>query len=79
MIMNAVISKWGHSAAVRIPKPILDDLNIVVGEQVDIRREGDSLVISKPEKSSLASLLSQVSDDNRHQEYFSDQQGKELI
>lgn len=77
--MNAVISKWGHSAAVRIPKPILDDLNIMVGEQVDIRREGDSLVISKPEKPSLASLLSQVSDDNRHREYFSDQQGKELI
>ncbi len=77
--MNAVISKWGHSAAVRIPKPILDDLEITVGEQVDIRREGDSVVISKPKKPSLSALLSLVTDDNRHEEHFSDKQGKELI
>jgi len=77
--MNAVISKWGHSAAVRIPKPILNDLDITIGEYVDIRREGDCLVISKPKKPSLDSLLNQISDNNRHQELFSDQQGRELL
>ena len=38
--MKVQISKWGNSAAVRLPKTILDELKVGPGHQLDLVVEG---------------------------------------
>jgi antitoxin component of MazEF toxin-antitoxin module len=43
--MKAKIAKWGNSLAVRLPKPLAEDLGLVPGREVDLGREGTRLTI----------------------------------
>jgi antitoxin MazE len=43
--MKAKIAKWGNSLAVRLPKPLAEDLGLVPGREVDVGREGTRLTI----------------------------------
>jgi antitoxin MazE len=45
MIMAPTIQKWGNSQGVRLPKAILDDLNMSVGEEVEIYSENNTIII----------------------------------
>ncbi len=77
-IMTTSIAKWGNSAALRLPKNILDALSLHIGDPVTIIQEGNSLVI-KPCKPSLDELLAKVTPQNRHLEVLTDTVGNELI
>ncbi|GEK89129.1 antitoxin MazE [Alkalibacterium putridalgicola] len=59
--------KWGNSIAIRIPKEMADDLHIKNKTNVSIELVNGKLVV-EPEKKklSLDELLSQVTDENRH-------------
>lgn len=48
--MTTTIQKWGNSQGIRIPKPILEELNISENEEVDLIVENNSLVIKKVNK-----------------------------
>lgn len=56
--MQGHVTKWGNSLALRLPKSIAADVRLREGTQVDMRIEGDSLVIrpSRP-KYKLEDLL----------------------
>ncbi len=60
--------KWGNSIAIRIPKDMADDLHIKNNTNVSIEVVNGKLVV-EPEKKklSLDELLSQVTDENRHE------------
>lgn len=60
--------KWGNSIAIRIPKDMADDLHIENNTQVSIEVVNGKLVV-EPEKKklSLENLLSQVTEENRHE------------
>lgn len=45
--MITKIQKWGNSQGIRIPKAFLDALGLSIGDQVQIQREGDMIVIKK--------------------------------
>jgi len=45
--MDAIISNWGNSSGVRIPKSYLDDLGIKENDTVDIGISGDVITIKK--------------------------------
>jgi len=45
--MNAVISKWGNSRGVRLPKPYLEDLGLKENDIVDIEVENNVIMIKK--------------------------------
>jgi len=45
--MNAIISKWGNSRGVRIPKPYLEDLGLKENDIVDIEIKGNAIMIKK--------------------------------
>jgi antitoxin component of MazEF toxin-antitoxin module len=47
-MMEAVVSKWGNSSAVRIPKQYLIDLGIADNDKVNISRKGNIITIEKP-------------------------------
>jgi len=67
--MKTKIRKWGNSLAVRLPKPLADQLKINSGSPVEITVEGETLTI-KPMVSRyrLNDLVSQIKPENRHEE-----------
>lgn len=46
--MEAVVSKWGNSSAVRLPKPYLQKLGIKDNDTVKIGVRGNVITIEKP-------------------------------
>jgi len=48
--MEAVISKWGNSSAVRLPKPYLKKLGIEDNDTVKLNIRGNVITIEKPLK-----------------------------
>ncbi|MBI2715527.1 MAG: AbrB/MazE/SpoVT family DNA-binding domain-containing protein [Rhizobiales bacterium] len=65
--MKGQISQWGNSAAVRLPKPILEDLRVSPGCEVEMWVEGRELRMRPvPAVTShrLEDLLAQI--DPRH-------------
>ena len=76
--MATKIAAWGNSAALRLPKNILDEVSLDIGDQVNVTREGQSIVI-KSCKPSLDDLLAQITPENRHKEVFTQSAGHELI
>ncbi|MBI3150428.1 MAG: AbrB/MazE/SpoVT family DNA-binding domain-containing protein [Betaproteobacteria bacterium] len=67
--MEAVIQKWGNSAAVRLPATMLKEVNLAPGERVEIKSEDGRIVIT-PLKTRyrLADLLAGVTAENLHAE-----------
>ena len=67
--MNTNLSKWGNSAAIRIPKKILEELNIDsnnfenVSFNVDV--EGDKLILKKQQEKTKFELLAEKSDGEK--------------
>jgi antitoxin MazE len=43
--MKAKIAKWGNSVALRVPKGLAEDLGLVPGKVVDLKRDGTVLAV----------------------------------
>lgn len=76
--MSVSISKWGNSAALRLPKNILDALSLQVGDQVNLTLKENTLVIEAA-KPSLEELLGKITTDNSHVELITSSVGNELL
>jgi len=48
--MNAIITKWGNSKGIRIPKPYLENLGLNENDVVNISINDDTIIIKKPSK-----------------------------
>ena len=75
MYMNTKISKWGNSLAMRLPKELVADLNLVSGTFVSLTKKGDIFEIKadilqnkKEYKYKLEDLLKGVTKKNIHPE-----------
>ncbi|GAA6618066.1 AbrB/MazE/SpoVT family DNA-binding domain-containing protein [Scytonema sp. NUACC26] len=68
--MSTVISRWGNSLAIRIPKAVADRIQVEEGTHVSISISGDSIVITpqKRKKYTLDQLLEGMTPDNFHPE-----------
>ena len=44
--MTAKISKWGNSAAIRLPKEIMDFLSLHIGDSVQITEKNHAITIT---------------------------------
>jgi len=59
--MNVNLVKWGNSAAIRLPKKVLDELNVdetnFENISFDIDIEGDILLLSKKQMKTKFELL----------------------
>lgn len=67
--MDAQVSKWGNSYALRIPATMAKLLNVTEGSKVDLAVEQGALVM-RPARSQLqlADLLAGVNQNNLHSE-----------
>jgi len=45
--MHTIVTKWGNSLAIRIPKYLSSKINVVNGDEVDLKLEDDKIVIKK--------------------------------
>jgi len=77
--MAITLQKWGNSVAIRPPKPMLKQIGLQVGEQVDVLVEGDSLAIRRA-RPKLRDLLAQCKSENRTDPIdFGSPVGREII
>ncbi|NOT15279.1 MAG: AbrB/MazE/SpoVT family DNA-binding domain-containing protein [Methylotenera sp.] len=58
--MKLNIQKWGNSAAIRLPESILEQLDVKIGDSIEVNVQANIVTIraSKP-KYKLADLLAQ--------------------
>jgi len=68
--MKARIQKWGNSLALRIPKPLADELGLVRDSLVDLTMVKKTLVLTPTPKAppKLENLLEKVTSENIHGE-----------
>jgi antitoxin MazE len=78
--MEVTIQKWGNSLAIRIPGSYAKDINLKQGTSVDLRKKADKIeIVPRKTKSNLRDLLSNITDENIHEEEFAgDGVGKEI-
>ena len=65
VIMKTVVQKWGNSLGIRIPSLYVKEFDLKGGSSVEITKDNGKLIIL-PKKTTLESLLSQVSNENMH-------------
>lgn len=68
--METRVQNWGDSLAVRIPKPIADQMGLEPNSPVELTLRGTELVVVPVGVPclTLADLLAQVTEDNVHRE-----------
>ena len=77
--MEVQIKKWGNSASVRLPSSIMKDLSLKVDDTLDVYLE-EGVLVMRPAKRGLLSLLEKISPDNLHDDYLADTAtGRELL
>jgi antitoxin MazE len=69
MFMKASVKKWGNSAAIRIPAPILRATQLELDEAVDVREEAGRIVIEPVRQKTyeLSALLKGITRRNQHE------------
>lgn len=55
--MRALVSRWGNSLALRIPKAAVDALDLNDGDAVTITQENGSLRISRADRIDLDAMI----------------------
>jgi antitoxin MazE len=70
VVVRTKIQRWGHSLAVRIPKPFAEEVRIEEQAEVDLAVVNGKIVLSPAitRRKRLADLLSRVTKRNLHRE-----------
>lgn len=78
--MQAKIQRWGNSLALRIPRYIANQIQLINGSEVDISLDEEKIVITPvQEREDLETLLAGMTDENIHSEAdFGDPAGGEI-
>lgn len=64
--MQVEIQKWGNSAAVRLPVPILRDAGIVLGQALELTVEEGRLIFTPKTEYKLEDMVAAMTPDNCH-------------
>ena len=65
--MPAQVARWGHSLAVRVPRPLAEAAHLEDGSPVELSVEGGRLIIT-PAEPQLDALVAAITPGNRHDE-----------
>jgi antitoxin MazE len=79
--MKAQMVKWGNSLAVRIPKPVAEQARLKEGDSLEIEAAEGRVELRRASKvPTLASLVSQITPENRYREIATGAEvGKEAV
>ncbi len=77
--MSVKIQKWGNSLGVRIPKTVIEKVNLSENSEVEIESKNGTIVIFPAKKEyALDSLLEQITKNNLHSEEDFKIEGNEI-
>jgi antitoxin MazE len=72
--MTAVISSWGNSQGLRVPKDIMKELHLSVGDKMNIVIENEKIILepikSERVKYNINDLVKQLPSDYKANEEF---------
>lgn len=79
--MRAKVQKWGNSLAVRIPKPVAQEVGMVADLDVEMSVKGGTLVLAPTRHHyTLEELVKGITAKNRHDEIdFGPPVGREIL
>jgi antitoxin MazE len=67
--MSVKIQKWGNSLGVRIPKAVIEKVNLGEHSEVEVEsKDGTIVIFPAQRKYSLESLLNKITKNNLHHE-----------
>ncbi|MCC7403626.1 MAG: AbrB/MazE/SpoVT family DNA-binding domain-containing protein [Bdellovibrionales bacterium] len=77
--MSVKVQKWGNSLGVRIPKTVIEKVNLKENSEVEIESKNGTIIIFPAKKEySLDSLLDQITKSNLHSEDDFKSEGNEV-
>ena len=79
--MQVLLTRWGNSLGIRIPKAMTEKIGLTNGSRVDVQMEDDRIVISSTRPRYLLSdlLVGMTPDDMRGVFDWGEDVGRELI
>lgn len=67
--MSAKIQKWGNSLGIRIPKAVIEKMNLSENSEVEIEHKNGAIIIFPTKRQfSIDDLINQISKENIHHE-----------
>ena len=66
--MEAMVQEWGDSLGIRIPAHIIRGLSLKSGSIVNIRNDGNEMVVKPVRKNRLSEMLDKINEQNMHSE-----------
>jgi len=77
--MESMVSAWGNSLGLRIPKAFAKEIGLKSGSKVCLEMERGKLIIKPLEEFSLISLVNQITAENQFDKMdFGGTEGKEI-
>jgi antitoxin MazE len=77
--MTSKLQKWGNSLGVRIPKSIIEKVNLEENDELIIEpQDGKIVIFAAKKKLSLSDLVDQVTPENLHHEDDFKPEGNEV-
>ena len=77
--MSVKIQKWGNSLGVRIPKTVIEKVNLSENSEVVIESKNGTIIIFPAKKEySLDALLEQINKSNLHTDEDFKSEGNEV-
>ncbi|HWY73641.1 MAG TPA: AbrB/MazE/SpoVT family DNA-binding domain-containing protein [Burkholderiaceae bacterium] len=65
--MQVELLKWGNSSAVRLPEAVLKEVQVALGDRLELRTEGGKIILERTRRGyRLEDLLSGITKENRH-------------
>jgi len=71
--MTAIISKWENSQGLRLPKSVVKDLNLAIGDELKIITKGNKVIlepVTHKKKYNIHDLVKKVPKDYKAKEEF---------
>ena len=78
--MTATISNWGNSQGIRLPKNIIKNMSLAIGDKVNILIENHKIIIEpikQKKEFDIHELVSKMPSDYMVNEEIDDMAGKE--
>lgn len=65
--MQVEIVKWGNSSAVRLPAAVLKEIQVALGDHLELRTQDGKIVLEPAQRAyRLEDMLASITKDNRH-------------
>jgi len=66
--MQVEVVKWGNSSAVRLPAAVLKEVQVMLGDRLELKTEDGKIVLAPARREyQLDDMLAAITKKNRHQ------------